>query len=124
MNALPVDLRPLAGYALLCLGASLVTGALLLAGLQRRLQAMQVPADATFTTTLRHVPFLLVVALDLLDFALDIFAAPIVWVLLDRLGLRALRNVSAVEALIPFTQPIPTLTLCWLAVNVLGLHLG
>jgi hypothetical protein len=51
---------------------------------------------------------------------LDILAAPVVWVVLDRLGLRALRNVSAIEALIPFTQPIPTLTASWIWVRLFG----
>jgi hypothetical protein len=67
------------------------------------------------------VPLSLVVILDLLDFGLDVFATPITWVVLSRYRLNALRNVAAVEDLIPGTQIIPTMTLCWLAVRVLGL---
>ena len=83
----------------------------------RRLRRLEVPPDAGFAETLRYTPFLVVIFIDLLDFALDILAAPIAWVILDRLGLKALRGVSAVEALIPFTQFIPTMTLCWLGVR-------
>ena len=61
-------------------------------------------------------------AIDLLDLALDFLAAPISWLILDRLGLKALRGVSAVEALIPGTQLIPTMTLCWFGVRLLGIH--
>ena len=56
--------------------------------------------------------------IDLLDFALDFLAAPISWIILDRLGLKALRGVSTVESLIPFTQAIPTMTLAWVWVRL------
>jgi hypothetical protein len=49
--------------------------------------------------------------IDLLDFALDFLAAPISWIILDRLGLKALRGVSMLESLVPFTQAIPTMTI-------------
>src|SRR5919206_1187676 len=89
--------------------------------LHRSLRRLQLPPDADLATTLRNVPLSLVVILDLLDFGLDIFATPITWVVLSRYRLNALRNVAAVEDLIPGTQLIPTMTLCWLAVRVLGL---
>jgi len=60
-----------------------------------------------------------VVLIDLLDFALDFLAAPLAWVILDRLGLKALRGVSTVEALIPLTQVVPTMTLCWIGARLL-----
>jgi len=41
--------------------------------------------------------------------------------LLDRLGLRGLRNKAAVEALIPLTQPIPVFTLGWFIARLTGL---
>jgi hypothetical protein len=88
----------------------------------RRLSNLDIPHDADLTDTLQAVPFLLVVAIDILDLGLDFLAAPIVWIMLDRFGLRALRNVSAIEALIPFTNPIPTMTLAWLAVRLLGIR--
>ncbi len=89
--------------------------------IHRSLRRLRVPPDASFTTTLRLVPLSLVVVLDLLDLGLDIFATPIIWLTLSRFNLQALRNVAAVEAIVPFTQPIPTLTVSWLAVRLLGL---
>jgi len=37
------------------------------------------------------------------------------------LGLRGLRNKAAVEALIPFTQPIPIFTIGWVIARLTGL---
>ena len=88
---------------------------LLLVYVYRRLQRLDVPENAGFFATLRLVPLALVVGLDLLDLGLDVFSAPIVWYLLRRLRLGALRNVATFEALIPFTGPIPTLTIAWFA---------
>ena len=103
------------------MAVALVIAAIGLALIWRRVQRLRVPHDADFFTTMRHVPLTLTVLLDLLDFGLDIFAAPISWIVLDRLGLRGLRNKAAIEALIPFTQPIPTFTLGWLAARFLNL---
>jgi hypothetical protein len=82
---------------------------------------LRVPPHADFFTTVRAVPLSLVVGLDLLDLALDIFSAPISWMILSRFGLQALRNVATVEALIPISAPIPTLTLAWLAARIFNL---
>lgn len=100
---------------------SAVLGAILLALVYRSLRRIQVPPGADFFTTVRAVPLGLVIALDLLDLGLDFLSAPIVWVILSRFRLQALRNVAAVEALIPFTQPIPTLTLAWFAARIMNL---
>jgi hypothetical protein len=89
--------------------------------LTRTIRRLRVPYEADFFTTMRYVPISLVILLDLLDFGLDIFAAPISFIVLDRMGLRGLRNKAAIEALIPFTQPIPTFTLGWIAARVLNL---
>lgn len=89
--------------------------------LHRRLRRLNVPSNADFATTLRAVPLALVIAIDLLDFGLDIFATPIVWVVLSRYRLQALRNAAALEAIIPLTQVIPTLTVAWIGVRLLGL---
>jgi hypothetical protein len=89
--------------------------------LHRSLRRLDVPQGADFFTTLRIVPLSLVVTLDLLDLGLDVFATPIVWLVLSRYRLHALRNVSTVEALIPFTQAIPTLTVAWILVRAFGL---
>lgn len=100
---------------------SVALGLLLLALIYRRLREIKVPPNADFFTTVRATPLSLMIALDLLDLGLDVFATPIVWIVLSRFRLQALRNVAAVEALIPFTQPIPTLTLAWFAVRALNL---
>jgi hypothetical protein len=70
---------------------------------------------------MHYIPLPMVILLDLLDFSLDIFAAPVSWVVLERLGLPALRNKAAIEALIPFTQPIPVFTVAWIAARLLKL---
>ncbi len=110
---------------LTAIAAVLVIAAVLgLVGLlliHRSLGRLRVPPHADLATTLRIVPLSLVVVLDLLDLGLDIFATPIVWLVLSRYRLQALRNTAAIEALIPFTQAIPTLTLAWFAVRALGL---
>ena len=87
----------------------------------QRLRRIRVPANADFFTTVRAVPLALVAGLDLLDLALDSFSTPIIWMILNRLNLSALRNVASFEALIPFTGPIPTLTLAWFAARALNL---
>lgn len=87
----------------------------------RRLRRLRVPEGADFFTTLRVVPLSLVVGLDLLDLGLDVLASPISWWILSRYRLQALRNVATVEALIPGTQIVPTLTLAWLLARALNL---
>lgn len=99
----------------------LALAALILLLIWRSLRRIKVPPNADFFTTIRAVPIGLVLGLDLLDFSLDIFATPIVWAILSRFRLQALRNVAAVEAIVPFTQPIPTLTLAWFAARALNL---
>lgn len=99
--------------------ASTIGGLLLILAV-RRVRNLDIPPDADFSETLLYTPFVVVFAIDLLDLGLDILAAPVSWAVLDRLGLKALRGVAAVEALIPGTQLIPTLTLCWFGVRLLG----
>jgi hypothetical protein len=108
-------------WLLVAMGVALAIAFVGLALLWRSIRRLNVPADAGYFETMRYVPLALVVVLDLLDFGLDIFAAPVSWLILDRLGLRGLRNKAAVEALIPFTQPIPTFTLSWVGARVFGL---
>ena len=100
------------------LAINLVLFTILITLAYRRLKHLDIPPDADLAQTLRLVPLFLVLAIDLLDLTLDFLAFPIVWVMLDRMGLTALRNVSAVEAVIPFTQPLPTLTLAWIGVRL------
>ncbi|NNJ12592.1 hypothetical protein EKD04_019895 [Chloroflexales bacterium ZM16-3] len=108
-------------WLLVAMGTALLVALIGLALMVRQIRRLPVPPDAGFFTTMRYVPLLLVVLLDLLDFALDIFSAPISWIILDRMGLRGLRNKAVIEALIPFTQPIPTFTLSWVAARLLDL---
>jgi hypothetical protein len=103
---------------LAAVSAAALVGALVLALLLwRRLRKLKTSGGG-FWQTLREVPLGLVVLLDLLDLALDVFSAPVIWFLLRRLRLEALQQVAIVEALIPFTAPLPTMTLCWFAARL------
>jgi hypothetical protein len=107
------------GITLLTLmGVALILALLLLFIVWRQVKRIHIPPDATFGETLLLTPFLVVLMIDLLDFALDFLAAPISWIILDRLGLKALRGVSLVESIIPFTQAIPTMTIAWIWVRL------
>lgn len=94
-------------------------GALMLIYAFYKVRHLNIPPDASFSETLLYTPFVVVLAIDLLDLGLDILAAPLSWAILDRMGLKALRGVAAAEALIPGTQLIPTLTLCWFGARLL-----
>jgi hypothetical protein len=110
--------RTLGFYLLGAMAVSLILALLLLLVVIRQVRRIDVPPDAGFAETLSYTPLVVVIFIDLLDFALDFLAAPFAWVILDRLGLKALRGVSAVEAIIPLTQVIPTMTLCWVWVRL------
>ncbi len=112
--------RSIGMMILVAMGVSLFLALVLFFLVVRQMRRINVPPGAGFAETLLYTPFLVVVFIDLLDFALDILAAPFAWIILDRLGLKALRGVSAVEALLPFTQFIPTMTLSWILARVLG----
>jgi hypothetical protein len=102
------------------MGVSLILAVLLFVFAVRRLRSLDIPEDAGFGEALLYTPLTLVLFIDLMDFALDILAAPFTWVILDRLGLKALRNVFAFEAFLPFTQFIPAMTIAWVAARLLG----
>jgi len=104
----------LRGLILVSAGACLLA-AILGIWVWRQVQRLQVPAHASFWQTLRLTPLSVVLLLDLLDMGLDIFSAPITWVLLERMGLRSLRMVTVSEAILPGTQFLPIMTLAWLA---------
>lgn len=87
----------------------------------RRLRRLRLPPDPDFFTTVRAVPLSLVVGLDLLDLALESFSSPIIWFLLRKMNLESLRKVATIEAILPFTGPIPTLTIAWIAARMLNL---
>jgi len=115
---LPFDLSQLITIILILMAISLGVGLLLLGWILWRVKRIDLPADADFSTALRSTPFLVVLMLDLLDFGLDIFSAPISWAVLGRLGLSPLRGVTLVESLIPGTQPIPLMTAAWIMVRL------
>ena len=100
---------------------ALVLAGLVLAVAFRRLRRLRLPPNPDFFTTVRAVPLSLVVGLDLLDLALDSFSSPIIWFLLRKMNLESLRKVATVEAILPFTGPIPTLTIAWFAARALKL---
>lgn len=114
------DVRTITLVMLALMAVSGLVGGLLLLVAYRRLKALNIPPNATFTETLQLTPLAVVIAIDLLDLGLDVLAAPLSWAILDRLGLKALRGVATVEALLPGTQLIPTMTLCWFGVRLLG----
>jgi hypothetical protein len=78
-----------------------------------RVRHVTLPAGADFFEALRATPLSVVILLDLLDFTFDIFSAPVSWFILGRLGLKPLRFVTAIEALIPGTEILPTMTIAW-----------
>ena len=106
---------------LIAMAVSVVVACIGLIALARSIRRLRIPPDADFFTTVRYIPLLLAIMLDLLDFGLDIFSAPIMWVALDRMGLDNLRNKATIEALIPVTNVIPTFTVCWFAARLLNL---
>ena len=103
------------------MGASVFVAIIGLLAMARSIRRLDIPREADFFTTMRHVPLALAVLLDLLDFGLDIFSAPIIWIALDRMGLPNLRNKATIEALIPLTNVIPTFTVSWFAARLLNL---
>jgi hypothetical protein len=115
------NLGDLMFWLVVAMGIALALAVAGLAIIWRQLRQLHVPPTAGFFATMHYVPLSLVILLDLLDFGLDVFAAPISWIVLDRLGLKSLRNKAALEALIPFTQPIPTFTISWVAARTLNL---
>lgn len=108
------DFRSLAAVAgvliLIGLAGAVLVGVWVLA----RVRRLRLPPDTDFMTALQQTPFSVVLLLDLLDFSLDIFGAPVAWGVLSYLGLQPLRGVTVVESLIPGTQLLPTMTVAWL----------
>ena len=121
MDPLFETLRSILTILLITMGVSVVVACIGLVALARSIRRLRIPPDADFFTTMRYIPLLLAIMLDLLDFGLDIFSAPIIWVALDRMGLYNLRNKATIEALIPITNVIPTFTVCWFAARLLNL---
>lgn len=102
-----------------CIAAALIGAIVLLVLAARQIANLDVPEDADFFETLQRVPITVPLALDLLDMAFDIFSAPISWIVLELLGLRALQLVTIFEGLIPGTQIIPTMTIAWVVARLM-----
>ena len=105
------------GIALIISGVALLSAAALFALSYWQLRKLTVESQ-DFFGTLRQIPITVPLALDALDLALDVFSAPLSWLLLARLRLSSLQFVSVIEGLIPGTQLIPFMTLCWLGVRL------
>lgn len=121
MDSLVAGLFQMLGSLLLVMA---IIAAIAIAGLLlmiRSLRDIEVPPDADLFTTMHYVPITLVILLDMLDLGLDVFSAPVSWIILDRMGLASLRNVATVEGIIPLTGPIPTLTATWLLARLFNL---
>ena len=108
----------------LLIWVSLVAGVLaaaMLAWTYRDIRRLRIPANAGFFAALRIIPLRVAIFLDLLDLALDSFAAPVAWLVLRWLRLDGLRAPAIIEDLIPGTQLIPTMTVLWVAARALNL---
>lgn len=117
---IPEEFQQFVAIALVVAGVSLVLALLLIVWVIWRVRHIDLPANADFVTTLQATPFVVVLVLDLLDLSLDIFSAPVAWILLSYLGLKPLRTVTTVESLIPGTQLLPTMTVAWIIVRFMG----
>lgn len=84
-----------------------------------RIKPIRLPPDADWITAMRMTPLVVVILIDLFDFALDFLSAPISWIILGKLGLSPLRGATLVESLIPGTQAIPTMTLAWIVARLM-----
>lgn len=120
---LAIDAGELLRWFLVLVGVSLLLSALLLGWVLWQVRRIRLPADADFITALQRTPLSVVLLIDALDLSLDFLAAPIAWTILDRLGLKPLRGVSVIEALIPGTQLLPTMTVAWVLVRLFGRRL-
>ena len=115
-----VDWQQLFLYLLVFAGIWLLLATILGIWIWRSVTRLRLPDDVTFIEAMRLTPFRVVLFLDLLDFGLDFFSAPISWMMLSRLGLSKLRGATILEAFIPGTQAIPTMSLAWIFVRLFG----
>ncbi len=114
-----IDLGPLITIVLTISAVALLLSLLLIGWLLWRIKRINLPPGADILDALRASPLSVVLVLDLLDLALDIFSAPFTWILLTRLGLAPLRWVAVIKDIIPFSAWLPMMTLAWLGIRVL-----
>lgn len=103
----------------ICASISLVGAIGLFIVAARQVANIEIPEGADFFETLQHLPITVPLALDLLDMAFDVFAAPIAWVILELMGLQALQMVTIFEGLIPGTQLLPTMSASWVIARIM-----
>ncbi len=119
MDLTTISLREAALVFGICASLSLAGAIGLLIIAAQQVARIEIPENADFFETLQLLPITVPLALDLLDMAFDIFAAPIAWIVLELLGLQALQMVTVFEGLIPGTQLIPTLTGAWVIARIM-----
>jgi hypothetical protein len=107
-----IDLLKILG---IIIGIGLFLSLCLLAWVVVKVRRINLPAGSDFFDALRATPLSVVVLLDLLDLSLDIFSAPLAWILLGKLGLEPLRPVTMIKDLIPLPglEALPTMTIAW-----------
>ena len=110
----PLDWQNILYIFLAVVAVGLALSLILLVWVVKRVKRIQLPANADAMTALRATPFSIILLLDVLDLTLDFLSAPFSWVLLGYLGLQPLRAVTTVEAFIPGTQFLPTMTAAWI----------
>ncbi len=113
-----IDTRTLLIAFLTLSGVALAIALILIAWVFIKIRRIRLAPEANTLDALRAAPLSVVIILDLLDFALDVFSAPISWLLLDRLGLKPLRGAAVIKDIIPFTGYIPAMTIGWVGVRV------
>ncbi len=113
-----IDTRTLVIAFLVVSATALAIALVLIAWLFIKIRSIRLAPDADALDALRAAPLSVVVALDLLDLALDIFSAPVSWILLSRLGLLPLRGAAVIKDLIPFSGYVPAMTIGWVGVRV------
>ena len=114
MDISQIPLRDALIVVAICAAAAIAAAVALLFMAAQQVRDLEIPPDADFFEVMQVIPITIPIALDLLDGALDVFSAPISWVILEMMGLGQLKMITLVESLIPGTQLIPTLTISWI----------
>jgi hypothetical protein len=113
-----VDWTQLLYIFLALAGIALVLVLVLLGWVLWKVRKIKLPVDADPLTALRLTPFAVVLLLDMLDLSLDFLSAPLAWVLLGYLGLKPLRGATVIQAVLPGTQFLPTMTVAWIVARL------
>jgi hypothetical protein len=114
MDVSQIPLRDALVVFAICAAAAIAGAVALLFMAAQQVRDLNIPPDADFFEVMQVIPVTIPIALDLLDGALDVFSAPISWIILEMMGLGSLKMITLVESLIPGTQLIPTLTISWI----------